>query len=211
MSLFRRFVNAIKGWSNKIVEKLEDPNVMIDQYIRNLEGELGTVRGRTADVMVAAKKCHKRVDDHSKALAEIEKAIEAAAAQGNNDDVLELTMRRDDIAQELECFKQDMAATDENVVQIKAMHDELTWKLQECKRKRSVLKSRISVAKTYEYMAKTQDILSSDNTGANIARLEERVDDAIMRADAMMTLSKPNDHVAQLIQKYKTPALTVNA
>ena len=55
---------------NALLDKAEDPGKMIDQYMRNLESDLGKVKAETASVMAEETRSKRELDECT---AEIDK------------------------------------------------------------------------------------------------------------------------------------------
>ena len=55
MGIITRFKDIMAANFNALLEKVEDPEKMIDQYLRNLEEDLGEVKKETASVMADEK------------------------------------------------------------------------------------------------------------------------------------------------------------
>ena len=51
MGIIQRFADIMSANINALLDKAEDPAKMIDQYLRNLESDLGKVKAETAAVM----------------------------------------------------------------------------------------------------------------------------------------------------------------
>lgn len=49
--ILSRFKDIMSSNINALLDKVEDPMKMIDQYLRNLESDLGKVKAETAAVM----------------------------------------------------------------------------------------------------------------------------------------------------------------
>ena len=61
--ILSRFKDIMSSNINALLDKVEDPMKMIDQYLRNLESDLGKVKAETAAVMAEETKSkiyHKR-------------------------------------------------------------------------------------------------------------------------------------------------------
>ena len=55
--IIKRFSDIMSANLNALLDKAEDPEKMIDQYLRNLESDLGKVKAETASVMAEETKC----------------------------------------------------------------------------------------------------------------------------------------------------------
>ena len=51
MGILQRFKDIMASNINALLDKCEDPEKMIDQYMRNLESDLGKVKAETASVL----------------------------------------------------------------------------------------------------------------------------------------------------------------
>lgn len=49
MSILSRFKDIMASNINALLDKAENPEKMIDQYMRNLQSDLGKVKAETAD------------------------------------------------------------------------------------------------------------------------------------------------------------------
>ena len=54
--ILSRFKDIMSSNINALLDKVEDPMKMIDQYLRNLESDLGKVKAETAAVMAEETK-----------------------------------------------------------------------------------------------------------------------------------------------------------
>ena len=86
MGVIQRFKDIMSANINAMLDKAENPEKMIDQYMRNLEDDLGKVKAETASVMAEEARAKRAYDE---ALAEVEKyqkyAKKAVAAGNDND------------------------------------------------------------------------------------------------------------------------------
>ena len=86
MGILTRFKDIMSANINSLLDKCEDPEKMIDQYMRNLQSDLGNVKAETAAVMAEEKRAKRELDECN---AEIEKfqnyAVKAVEAGNDND------------------------------------------------------------------------------------------------------------------------------
>ena len=61
--IIKRFSDIMSANLNALLDKAEDPEKMIDQYLRNLESDLGKVKAETASVMAEETKCKRELDE----------------------------------------------------------------------------------------------------------------------------------------------------
>ena len=62
MGILTRFKDIMSANINALLDKAENPEKMIDQYLRNLENDLASVKAETASV-IAEEKAAKRTSN----------------------------------------------------------------------------------------------------------------------------------------------------
>ena len=61
--ILSRFKDIMSSNINALLDKVEDPMKMIDQYLRNLESDLDKVKAETAAVMAEETKSKRELDE----------------------------------------------------------------------------------------------------------------------------------------------------
>jgi len=204
MSIISRFKDIMASNINALLDKAENPEKMIDQYLRNLNSDLGKVKSETASVM-AEEQRSKRVlnecqDDMEKMERYAIKALEAA----NEGDARKFLEKKATLAARLSELQAAYQLAAANSQQMKQMHDKLVADIGELESRRNVLKAKWSVAKTQERLNKHG--ASAAHSGQSILafeRMEEKVNRALDEANAMAELNAgPKDEIADLTAKY---------
>lgn len=63
MGILTRFKDIMASNVNALFDKCEDPEKMVDQYLRNLENDLASVKAETASVMADEKSAKRKLDE----------------------------------------------------------------------------------------------------------------------------------------------------
>ena len=63
MGILKRFKDIMSANINAMLDKAEDPEKMIDQYLRDLQEDLRNVKSETATVMADETRCKRALDD----------------------------------------------------------------------------------------------------------------------------------------------------
>ena len=79
MGILDRFTSIVKANINELLDKAEDPEKMVDQYLREMTESLAEVREATAGVMAEEKRCKKLLDENT---AEETDEVRGAGPQG---------------------------------------------------------------------------------------------------------------------------------
>ena len=86
MGIISRFKDIMAANINALLDKAEDPEKMIDQYLRNLESDLAKVKQETASVMAEELKTQHNIDVDKKKMV----LNDAIKALGNYEVVCKL-------------------------------------------------------------------------------------------------------------------------
>ena len=84
MGILTRFKDIMSANINALLDKAEDPEKMIDQYLRNLESDLGKVKAETASVMADEKRAKRELDECDKDVKEMEQYAMKAVKAGDD-------------------------------------------------------------------------------------------------------------------------------
>ena len=63
MGIMTRFKDIMAANVNALLDKAEDPEKMIDQYLRNLESDFAKVKAETASIMAEEKSARRKLDE----------------------------------------------------------------------------------------------------------------------------------------------------
>ena len=71
MGIIQRFADIMSANINALLDKAEDPAKMIDQYLRNLESDLGKVKAETAAVMAEETRSKRELQECEEEIAKL--------------------------------------------------------------------------------------------------------------------------------------------
>jgi len=171
-----------KASINELLDKFEDPVVMLNQYIRDMEEEIAQAEVTVAKQLASERRTHQRLEEAKKISAEKEAQAEAALRAGRE----ELARRA---LEEKLYYDQKAAEYAELHAQAKAQSEQLKAQLQEMKEeyykmrnKRNELVARAELAKAKKQMAQ----ISSSHfiEGGNASRGFHRMEEKIMQLEA---------------------------
>lgn len=204
MAILTRFKEIMSSNINALLDKVEDPEKMIEQCLRNLNKDLGKVKAETASIMADEQRAKRVLDE---CIAEINKMQDYAikALEANNEDDARKFLERKAVlvAKETELKgAYDLAAS--NASKMREMHDKLVKDIRELESRKDMIKGKLSVAKTQERINKiSSSVNSANNSISAFDRMEEKVNKALDKANAMAELnSGPKDDIKDLAAKY---------
>ena len=83
MGILSRFKDIMSANINALLDKVEDPEKMIDQCLRNMGDDLVKVKQETASVMAQEKACKRQVDDCQAEIDKMQSYAVKALTAGN--------------------------------------------------------------------------------------------------------------------------------
>ncbi len=211
MGIISRFRDIMAANFNALLDKCEDPEKMIDQYLRDLQDDLGKVKSETAGVIADEKAAKRKLDACDEEIAKMDKYARKAVAAGNDDEARQFLARKSELAQDRVTLEQTYNICVENSAKMRDMSKKLEADIQELKGKQASLKAKLAVAETKKKMSSVGS--SGKDAGARLAafdRMEEKVNRMMDEADAMEELNEqPGDSLDALAAKYEDSTVDV--
>lgn len=208
MGIISRFKDIMAANINALLDKAEDPEKMIDQYLRNLESDLAKVKQETASVMAEETKTKRQLDECMQEVAKMQSYAEKAVLAGNDEDAKKFLMKKKDLVVKQTSLQETYNIAAENAAKMKQMHEKLVGDISNLNARRDALKAKIAVAKTQETINKIGSSVSgaADSLSA-FDKLEAKVNRKLDEANAMAELnSKSVNEVDDIARKYDSMA-----
>ena len=205
MGILTRFKDIMASNVNALLDKAEDPEKMIDQYLRNLENDYAEVKAETASVMAEAKSAQRKVDECNAEIKKMEEFAVKAVNEGNDDDARQFLQKKAELTERLTALQSNLDICSANADKMKELHSKLEADIQSLKSKRDTLKAKVKVAEAQQKINKLGT--SADKAGSTLAafdRMEEKINKMTDEADAMAELnSQKSDGIEDLTKKYE--------
>lgn len=203
--IIKRFKDIMSSNINALLDKAEDPSKMIDQYIRNLESDLGKVKAETASIMAEEKRAKRELDEYNEQMNKMQRYAEKALIAGNESDAKLFLEKKAQLSKNQQNLQQSYNIAADNATKMRSMHDKLVKDISELNARRDQLKAKLALAKTQERLNK----IGSSVNGAkgNLSafdKMEQKINRQLDEANAMAELnaSKEKDSIEDLMSKY---------
>ena len=203
--ILSRFKDIMSSNINALLDKVEDPMKMIDQYLRNLESDLGKVKAETAAVMAEETKSKRELDECIASINKMQTYAEKALLSGNEADARTFLSKKGELNNKLISLQQTYNIAKENSTKMREMHDKLIKDISQLNTRRDELKAKMAVANTQEKLNK----IGSSVNGAigNMSKFDEmeaKINKKLDTANAMAELnnSQKEENIDDLIAKY---------
>ena len=204
MEILKRFKDIMTSNINALLDKAEDPEKMIDQYLRDLNSDLGKVKSETAAIMAAEKRERRELEEFEKEIGDMQRYAVKALEAGNEDDARKFLQRKAELSEKVTDKQTAVELAAANTQQMRQMHDKLESDIGELESRRSELKGKASVAKTQKRMNNFAS--SVDGAGERISafdKMEQKINQELDEAIAMSELNKGSGtDIKDLASKY---------
>ncbi|HCR42974.1 MAG TPA: phage shock protein A [Ruminococcaceae bacterium] len=204
MGVLKRFGDIMSANINALLDKAEDPAKMVDQYLRELESDLGNVKAETASVMADEQAAKRALDECSGEIEKMQGYAEKALRAGNEGDAKIFLEKKIQLTNKLGGLQAAYASAKANSQKMRQMHDKLVKDIADLNARRDVIKTKMQVAKAQQ---KINNIGSSvgdaQSSMSAFERMEAKADKMLDEANAMQELNAPaRDSVKDLEAKY---------
>ena len=213
MGILSRFKDIMSANINAMLDKWEDPEKMIDQYMRNLESDLGKVKQETAAVMADEKRAKRELDECTAEIDKMQAYAEKAVAAGNDDDARTFLTKKQTLLTKQEALQQAYDLAVDNASKMKAMHDKLVNDISELDMRRDTIKAKVRVAKAQQTVDKVgASVSGAEKNLSAFSKMEAKADKMLDEANAMAELNSSGEEstVEALEAKYKVSSPAVD-
>lgn len=125
MAILERFADIIKANINALIDSWEDPEKMIDQYLRDMMEDLAEVKRSTAGVMAEETRTKRLVDENQLEVAKYADFAKKALLAKNEGDARIFIARKQELENVGAGLMTAYAAAHENAIKMRQLHDKL--------------------------------------------------------------------------------------
>jgi phage shock protein A len=190
MGFFGRLATLIKSNLNDLISKSEDPEKMLKQVILDMNQQLVEAKKQVAVAIADEKRLQKQYGNEKAILDEWHKKAMLAVRAGDDELAKEALMRKKEHEALAKAYEDQWQKQQLAVNQLKTALRALNAKIEEAKRKMSVLIARKRRAEALKQIQETMSGLADNSAFETFDRMSEKIDQIEAEAEAGAELSE---------------------
>ncbi len=188
--MLNRIRDLVSANLNSMLDRAEDPEKMVNEYLRQLNTNLSEAKVSVASAMADETKLHTKMVEHQSQAEQWQRKAGAALNAGDEDLARQALSRKIQAQKLADSYKQQYESQDQQVEELQDALVKLEQRISEARAKRELLIAKQNRAQTQEAIQRTVRGLGDMNAMDKLGELEERVDDRLARADALAQLNR---------------------
>lgn len=188
--MLSRIRDLVSANLNTMLDRAEDPEKMVNEYIRQLTTNLNEAKISVASAMADETKLHSKMVEFQAQSDQWQLKAQAALRAGDEELARQALARKMQAQKLADGYKQQYEAQDTQVEELQDALIKLESRIAESRAKRELIIAKQNRAQTQEAIQRTVRGLGNINAMDKLSQLEERVDDRLNQADAMAKLDR---------------------
>jgi len=190
MGVMERLSTLLRANINDMLDQAEDPEIMLNQILRDMETEIGRARSQVAEMMAQERLFRDDLQGEQEKVRHMEERAEYYVRQSNDAMAREALKRKADSDANISVLQQQLGAQSDMVTRLRAQLDALQDKYQQALDNRDTLIARSRRAEAQQHMTRTMSNLDVTDYTGDLARMEQRIRTKEARAAAETELNQ---------------------
>ena len=204
MNILTRFRDILSVNINSLLDKAEDPQKMIDQYLRKAMDDLSEVKENTAAIMAEEKRCKRLLDANNDDIEKYKALALRALNAGNDDDARAFLAKKQECENNSASLQKTYDIAHSNAEKMRQMHDKLVADIELLRARRANIKAQMALANTQNRLNKANSAVNGIHGAlSDFERMEEKASRMLDESMSISELSAPADNsIENLERKY---------
>ncbi|HKP54212.1 MAG TPA: PspA/IM30 family protein [Chloroflexia bacterium] len=189
MSILTRIKSLLSANINAMLDAAEDPEKMVDEYLRQMRAELSEARAATAMAMADETRLRSQYERNKAEADEWQRKAEIAVQRDQDDLAREALVRRANAQKLVDGYQAQWESQHDQVSELRMALSKLEAKIDEAEAKRDLILAKNRRAQTQEAITSALQSVQGHTADESLGRMEAQVDERLARADAMADLA----------------------
>lgn len=187
MSLISRISSIFKAKANKIVEKMEDPEDILNYSSVELRENLSKIKKSMLDVATVKRKLENELNEVNVKIAESDKSAELSMEQGREDLARASIQRKNELVEKKANLESQIKSLEEQLKNIEKSKDQMEENLLKLQNKKEELIAKKKVADAQLMIKETLTGIAGDaaDLGERIKNAEEKIKEKYAKSQAI--------------------------
>ncbi|MED1782820.1 PspA/IM30 family protein [Brevibacillus fortis] len=185
MSIFKRLRDLTVASVNDALDSMEDPVVMLNQYMRDMEVEIGQVEVAVARQVALEKKFRQQLDEANALIEKRDRQVKLALTEGEDELARRALADKKQYEGRAAEYETLYLSASEAATQMREKLAELKEEFYKMRAKKFTLMARAQVARTQKQVNQAVVGIGNQSAGRGFTRMEEKV--MRMEAEAQMS------------------------
>lgn len=190
MSIFNRISNILKGYANNALDSLEDPKIIVEQAIRDLEEVRKETTDAVASCMAEEKRLEALLEEANDKTALWHNRAVNALKSGNEEDAKNALDERNNFKAQAERLTSSYSEQKEQVETLRDSLDEINDRIEEAKRRKENIIAQDKINEANNNVNKVLTKTSKNNVFEQLDKMEEKVNSQKYKIDSLRELEK---------------------
>ena len=188
-SIFTRVWNVLRGKTDKLLDRLEDPEEQLSVFVSELSSQVRDLQSSVASAIADEKRLQKQVESLRAKSSEWEERAIAALDGGDEELARQALARQEDCEGEARALESGWRAQQEAVRQLKESLRLAKTRMEEARRQYNLLLAQYKSAQTKKRIQDALDVGADDSPMQMMEQLEERIRNVEAEAEAQLAIS----------------------
>ncbi|MFM1654641.1 PspA/IM30 family protein [Brevibacillus sp. B_LB10_24] len=185
MGILSRFREMMASNIHALLDKSEDPEKTIDDFMRNVNSDLGKVKAETASMLAEERRAKRALDECTTEIRKLQRYAEKAVEAGDDESARKFLDKKAALAEKEAELHAAYQAASANVASMKQIQDKLAADIGQLEERRAKLKGKIAATKAQ------QSLNSIGSSGGGKEAVFDAVEEKVNRAyDEAMAIAE---------------------
>lgn len=189
MSIITRITTLISANINAMIDAAEDPEKMVEEYLRQMRTELSEARAATAMAMADETRLHSQYEQAKNEATDWQSKAELAVQRNDDELAREALLRRNNSQKLADTYNTQWTAQHDQVQELRTALAKLEAKISEAEAKKEMVIAKTRRAATQEAITSALQSVQGTTADGSLGRMEDVADQRLAKAQAMAELT----------------------